>query len=92
MSVAFSHTAASENERLCWMYRYTPDIITVCLECLNTFQSVVIKHSDLHVIRASDHPILARHKFSRSYWQIAYFKCFHQGLCLMIPNINIALI
>lgn len=74
------------------MHRYTSDIITVCFKRMNAFQRIIIKHSNLHVIGTSDNPVLAWHKFGSPYRQIAYFECFHQGLRLVIPDIDIALI
>ena len=43
--------------------RSMPDVITVSLEIFDFFHRIVIVHSNLHVIRSSDNPLLARHKF-----------------------------
>lgn len=59
------------------MHGYTSDIIAVRLERMNALQSVVIKHSDLHVIGTGDNPVLARDELRRSYRQIAHLERLH---------------
>lgn len=74
------------------MHSYTSDIIAVSLERMNPLQGVVIEHPDLHVVGAGDDPVLARHELRRSHRQIAHLECLHQGLRLVVPDVDVALI
>lgn len=74
------------------MQRDTPNVITVRLVSVYSFQSIIIKDSDLHVIWSSNNPVLPWHKLGCSHWQVAHFEGLDQCLTFVIPDIDVALI
>ena len=52
------------------------DVVSVGVELMNALQRVVVKHADLHVVGARQHPMLAGDKLGRANRKIAHLERF----------------
>ena len=56
------------------MDRDGSDVVSVGVKLMNALQRVVVKHADLHVVGARQHPMLAGDELGRANRKIAHLK------------------
>mmetsp|Transcript_10932 Transcript_10932/g.24839 ORF Transcript_10932/g.24839 Transcript_10932/m.24839 type:complete len:201 (-) Transcript_10932:33-635(-) len=68
------------------MYCYTSNIVCVRFKLVDLLKRVVVEHSNLHVIRSSDDPLLPRGKFCATYWKVTHLHLPQQCLGVVVPD------
>ena len=68
------------------------NVVRVRLERRNFFVCVVVKYTQLEVVRASDEPVLARDEFDTSHRNFSDFECLDYRACFMIINVDGAVV
>ena len=67
-------------------------MVRVRLEGFDLLHRIVIEHTDVEIIRASDDPLLPSHKLRRPYRQLGDLKGFQQRLRLKIPYMYVSIV
>ena len=54
------------------------------------FLGVEVEHAQVHIVRADDDPVFAGNEFSGTGRQGRNVECLDEGLCLVVPHVDLA--